>query len=106
MRKALTIILVSLFSISSFHALAGTSDPVVNKRQHNQHQRIKQGVKSGELTKEEAQNVRGEQKQIRTEERAYKADGQLTSAERKDLRQDTKAASKHIYQDKHNTQQR
>jgi hypothetical protein len=85
---------------------AGIDDPGINKRQHHQHHRIKQGVRSGELTRVEAKGLAQEQKQIREEERAYKADGKLTAAERRDLRQDEKQASKHIYREKHDDNRR
>jgi hypothetical protein len=81
-------------------------DPGVNGRQHLQHGRIAQGVRSGQLTPEEAAKLRQEQKAIRTEERAYKADGKITRAERKDLHQDLNQASKEIYQEKHDGENR
>lgn len=87
-------------------AVAGTRDPGVNQRQHNQQDRIQQGVKSGELTRGEAHRLEGEQRNIRREERAYKADGQLTRAERADLHHDQNRASRDIYQQKHDAQRR
>ena len=81
-------------------------DPGVNGRQRVQQQRIAQGVHSGELTKDEAGKLRQEEKAIRTEERAYKADGKLTAAERQDLHQDLNQASKDIYQEKHDAETR
>ncbi len=87
-------------------AFAGDRDPNVNKRQHLQHERIAQGVKSGELTRSEAKDLRGDQRVLRQKERAYKADGQLTKAERVDLHKDLNANSKEIYADKHNAAER
>ena len=84
----------------------GTADPGVNTRQHLQHGRIAHGVRSGQLTPEEAAKLRQEQKAIRTEERAYKADGKLTAVERKDLHQDQNQASKDIHQEKHDAETR
>ena len=78
-------------------------DPGVNQRQHNQQHRIQQGVRSGQLTKEEAKDLRSEHKAIRQEERAYKSDGKLTKEERKDLHQDMNELSKDIYQEKHDS---
>ena len=69
-------------------------DPGVNQRQHNQQHRTQQGVRSGQLTKEEAKDLRSEQKAIRQEERAYKSDGKLTKEERKDLHQDMNELSR------------
>jgi hypothetical protein len=87
-------------------AAAGTRDPGVNQRQHNQHDRIAQGVRSGELTRAEANALRTEQRSIRQEERRYKSDGMLTKAERTDLRQDLNAASRNIYNEKHDADTR
>jgi hypothetical protein len=81
-------------------------DPVVNSRQAVQRARIGEGAKSGELTRPEAARLRQEQRAIRREERAYKADGQLTPAERKDLNQDLNKASADIYKQKHDSQTR
>ena len=72
----------------------------------NQHQRIKQGVKSGELTKAETVNLAKDQKEIRQEVRTARADGQVTTAERKDIRQDQRQASRKIYRKKHNNRDR
>ena len=85
---------------------AGTDDPGVNKRQHRQKDRIKQGVRSGELTKEEAKSLRGEQKAIREKERAYKSDGNLTKDERKELHQELNESSQHIAEEKHDAEKR
>ncbi len=81
-------------------------DPSVNARQHRQNHRIQQGVHSGELTKSEVQGLREERRDIRQEERAYKADGKLTRDERKDLHQDLNDLSKDIYTEKHDDEKR
>ena len=80
--------------------------PVANGRQHLQHDRIAQGVRSGQLTKEEAAKLHQGEKGIRQEERAYRADGKLTPTERKDLQQDLNNTSKDIYQEKHDGETR
>ena len=87
-------------------ALAEPHDPGVNARQHRQHERIEQGVRSGQLTRQERKKLAAEQRAIRKEERAYKADGKLSKEERKDLQQDLNAASKHIYEEKHDAEHR
>ena len=85
---------------------AAVRDPGVNDRQHNQHDRIAQGVRSGELTKDEAKGLRAEQRSIRQDERSYKSDGMLTKAESKDLHQDLNASSRSIYNEKHDAETR
>jgi CRISPR/Cas system-associated endoribonuclease Cas2 len=101
-KSALCLALAAL----PFVAVAGTRDPGVNHRQHHQGQRIQQGVKSGELTRGETHRLRTEQRHIRHEERAYKADGHLTRAERADLHRDQDRASRDIYRQKHDAQHR
>jgi uncharacterized protein (DUF3084 family) len=81
-------------------------DPRINGRQHAQHDRIRQGVRSGSLTRDEAKSLSAEQRSIRQEERQYKSDGKMTHEERQDVRQDQNAASKDIYQAKHNGESR
>jgi len=93
--KFILATLVAFLSIATISADAQTTA----KRQHH---RIKQGVKSGELTKAEAKNLRQDQKEIRQEKKAAKADGVVTPAERKDIRQDKRKESREIFRKKHN----
>jgi hypothetical protein len=87
-------------------AEAGTRDPRVNQRQQHQHQRIKQGVRSGELTRREAGSLAEQQRDVRQLERAYKSDGELTRPERVDLHHEQNQASRDIYKQKHDAQDR
>jgi len=82
-------------------AQAGTADPKVNQKQRHQAVRIADGVHDGSLTQEETQGLRAEQRTIRQEERLYKSDGQLTAAERADLRRDLRKSSRHVHKEKH-----
>jgi hypothetical protein len=81
-------------------------DPGVNRRQAIQDGRIEQGVRSGELTRQEMGDLYRERRDIRQEERAYKSDGVLTKDERKDLHQDLNDLSKDIYTEKHDDEKR
>lgn len=104
MISALLAALVTFWLSSS--AQAAPYDPGVNARQHHQHVRIAHGVRSGELTRAEAQQLRTEQRTIRVKERLYKSDGVLTVAERRDLQYDQRVADSHIYQEKHDAERR
>lgn len=99
MISALLAALVTLYFSTA--AQAGGRDSGVNARQHHQQQRIAQGVRSGELTRGEARRLERGQRHIRAEERRYRADGELTRAERADLQRDLNRASRHIYNEKH-----
>ncbi len=75
----------------------------VNQRLRNQSQRIKEGLKSGELSPAEAQTLHQEDRQIRYEERAEAAEhgSHITKAEQRQLNQQENAASQQIFQEKH-----
>jgi peptidoglycan hydrolase CwlO-like protein len=109
---AMAVALLFVFSVVALHAetaaaqpaavkTPGTKDPKINKHQKNQKKRIKQGVKNGQLTKEEAKKLKEEQKKIREKEKEMKADGTLTKEERKELKGELKEQSKEIYKEKH-----
>jgi hypothetical protein len=86
--------------------LAQTPSAGVDQREHRQQDRIKEGVRSGELTKQEAKQLAGEQKAIRAKERAMKSDGVLTQQERRELQRDLDRSSQHIENKKKNAQTR
>jgi hypothetical protein len=77
-----------------------------NKRQSNQKSRIHQGVKSGELTKREAHKLRKQQRGIERQEERANADGEVTAKEAAKLEQRQDRASKAIYKQKHDAQER
>jgi len=96
---------VFLFVVISFlgtAAFAQTQTPKINKTQKHQVERIKDGAKSGELTKKETKALVNEQKQIQKEKKMAKADGVVTPAEKKVIKQDQAKASKDIAKLKHN----
>ena len=101
-----TTLVVALSTMVISTAYAGTRDPGVNKRQHNQHARMHDGVKSGELTRSEAHALRAEQRATRTQEREFKSDGVLTRGERRELHRDLNESSRDIRREKHDKDSR
>lgn len=93
-------------TISASALQAGNSTPVIDKRQDNQKKRIKEGVKSGSLTKKEARNLARRQKHIQNMEKNAAADGKITNKERRRLRRVQKRQSANIYRKKHNRRNR
>jgi len=79
-----------------------TKTPVITKRQANQRARIRQGVRSGELTPAEASKLRKEERKIQQDKKAAKSDGVVTPAERKQLKKEENKVSREIYRKKHN----
>jgi hypothetical protein len=100
-----TVMSLGLFAPAALAAGPGaTGHPRgINARQERQVDRIKNGVKSDELTKGELDKLKADEAGIRAEERVYRNSGDgLNKAERKDLEKDLDKTSKEIYKLKHN----
>lgn len=83
-----------------------TANAQVKQTAKHQHARIRQGVKSGELTKAETRNLVKDQREIHQDVKEAKADGVITHDERKDIKQDQRQASREIHRKKHNKRDR
>src|SRR5918997_5306878 len=59
-------------------------------------QRIRRGIRSGQLTREEARQIRERQRQIRAERRTYRSDGVITREERREIRRDEREQDRYI----------
>jgi hypothetical protein len=94
-------LLIAALAVTSM-AQAQNRTPVINHREHNQNRRINQGVRSGELTRNEAHHLRNDERHIRNEKMRDKASGHITYAERRHLRHEENRTSRAIYRDKHN----
>ena len=68
----------------------------VDARQHHQRARIRKGISSGEINRQEAYGLRREQRHIRRTERRMKAEGQVSARERMILHRKQNIASRHI----------
>src|SRR5436190_21263189 len=77
----------------------------INKVEHQEQVRIHQGIRSGELTRAEARRLEAEQARIRVDERFARQDG-FTAKERERLQKELQHASKDIYKQKHDNQDR
>ena len=76
----------------------------VGQRRENQQDRIAQGVKSGQLTAGETAKLENQQPGINQQVKADRAanDGKLTPGEKQQVNKEQNAASKNIYNKKHN----
>lgn len=113
-KSAITAALLSLFAAGAFaqaSAPAGASSGAgwhkehprraeVNRRLANQHRRIKDEVKEGEMSKSEAATLHKDDHQIRQEERdmASQNHGHITKQEQRTLNQQENQVSKQIGQ--------
>lgn len=87
---------------------AQKKETVFRERQENQQARIKQGAKSGELTKGEAMRVERQHRHLNREARHMRAEngGKLTAADKAKLNHQQNVESHHIYRAKHNQRTR
>jgi hypothetical protein len=76
----------------------------VGQRRENQQDRIANGIKSGQLTAGETAKLENQQKNINHQVASDRAahGGKLTSGEKKQINKEQNAASKNIYDKKHN----
>jgi len=107
MKKSIAIVFITALAAVSLTALevqAGT--PRVDRRQANQTERIRDGVRSGQLTRGETRRLVRGQAHVRRMEHRAKADGVVTPGERARLRQAQRVQSRHIARARHNGLQR
>lgn len=78
----------------------------VDRRQAAQWERIRQGIRTGDLTRREAAGLMAEQREIERLQRVYMADGRLTGHERHRLTAELDDASRHIWREVRDAQDR
>lgn len=108
MFKKIAVVAAALLvsSAALTNVAAAEATPRVDQRQHNQAQRIRQGVASGELTRAETRRLVNGQQHVRRVERRVKADGDVTARERVRLDHAQDVQSRRIYRQKHDAQDR
>ena len=97
----LSLIILGLFGICATESY-GQVTRRADKRQKNQKHRIKQGAKSGEITKREGKSIKRSSTQAKRYEKRAKSDGKVTWKERARLEHKQDKTSRKIYRTKHN----
>lgn len=93
-------------AVGLFLCVEAQAQRVVN-RQKAQHERIEQGVRSGELTKRETARLASRERELRQDIRRDRADGPgLTPPERARIEARQDRLSRDIYRQKHDAQRR
>ncbi len=83
--------------------MAAQAQGGINERFQDQHQRIRQGVQSGQLTRGEQYRLNRRDAYIHHQEYVDRRDnGHLTGGERRNLNRELNHSSRRVYQDKHN----
>ncbi len=96
------IFAAAVLSIMLVGQTAGAAPRDGHYHQYNQHRRIQQGVRSGQLTRPEAVHLRIQQAKIRNYKKMAMADGRVTPAERRLIHREQAKANYNIYRTKHN----
>lgn len=101
-------LLASLALMIALFPMTGLAqDHSINDRQRDQQQRIRQGIRSGELTRSEARRLEMEQARIRRDEaRARRSGGQFTLRERARIQRELNHSSRDIRRQKNDRQDR
>lgn len=105
MRKfalAATLALIATTTVASAH----DRQSEIDRREWRQEQRIRQGVRSGEITRGEYRHLETEQARIRQMERNALRDGHIDRYEAARIREAQNNASRHIYRESHDSQRR
>ncbi|MEN3330936.1 MAG: hypothetical protein V7641_301 [Blastocatellia bacterium] len=105
MKQIFSLTLSAVF-ILGLGVAAFANTPYIDRREHREQQRIRQGMRSGELTRREARRLEAEQGRIRGYEWYAKSDGHVSRAERRHLDRMLDRSSRDIYHQKHDGQDR
>ena len=96
-----------LFAILAGLGMSGLQAQSIHKRSKHECARIKQGVRSGELTHAETKRLAKQQRNIHQGIRSAKMDdGKIGPHERRQINRDQARASRQIYRARHNGQER
>jgi hypothetical protein len=106
MRRLSGILCVIIF-VLGLSAVSMAHNGGINRREHQQRSRIRQGIRSDELTRREAARLRAQQARIRAYEHRSRIDGGgLSWRERARLDSMLDRSSRRIYRQKHDRQDR
>src|SRR5258706_319828 len=93
--KSMTLSLLIAALLAGFSAAPvmaqGIYTPGIDHAQQEIHARIQQGIESGQITQQEAQELRQRERSIQFREIRFKNDGRASPQEREQLRQDIEA---------------
>lgn len=112
MKKLIAVLTIASLSVLAIPAQASHGrhgvDRVtqIEQRLDNQRFRIREGIRSGELTRWEAKRLRQQTRQIAALKRDYMNDGFLNRFEFRDLKNRLDRVSDRIYALKHNSRHR
>jgi hypothetical protein len=99
------VLIFAVLAAAVLGAAPASQAATVNARERAQQARLRQGLRSGELTGREFVRLEAQEARIRAEELRYRHnDGHLGPRERADLQRDLNRESRRIAQQKHDGQ--
>jgi hypothetical protein len=105
MKLTRTWMLVTVFAVS-FAGFASAGTARMDDREHRQHDRIAQGVRSGDLTRAEARRLRRGQRRVHRMEGRAMEDGRVSPRERRRIEEAQDRQSRAIHRLRHNRRAR
>lgn len=102
MKKLMTAILLSGLLLGVNEASAHGKHSKYRTKKVNQHARIHQGARTGQLTAFEVRQLKAQQRTIRAMKQVARADGRVTKRERIVINRAQRNASRDIYRMKNN----
>lgn len=99
------ILAASSAAIIGFAGAPAFASDIDDTRIHQQ-ERIRQGIRSGQLTRHEAEALEREQARIDGMIRRARLDGHMSLAERREIEHAQDEASRHIFREKHDAEVR
>jgi hypothetical protein len=78
--------------------MGGATEALAQRRGNDRsdRQRVRRGVRSGQITRDEARQIRERERQLRAERRTYRSDGVITREERREIRRDEREQDRYI----------
>jgi len=78
--------------------LGGANEALAQRRGNDRsdRQRVRRGIRSGQITRDEARQIRERERQLRAERRGYRSDGVITRDERREIRRDERQQDRYI----------
>lgn len=96
MKKLLLLGLVTIFLAGASESFAQSRNRGLRIDDRQDRQRIRRGIRSGQITREEARLIRDRERQIRNERRGHRADGTVTRDERLAIRRAEREQDRYI----------
>ena len=96
------LVVTSALSAIAFLNPSSASAGEIRDREVNQQQRIYNGVKQGEISRQEYRNLETREARIAAQRRVYLRDGNLNRREISRLTNEQNRVSQAIYRDRHN----